>query len=235
MILAVITARSGSKSVPHKNIRNLGEIPLIGWTVKAVSKSKLIDKIILSTDSEKYFEIAKSFNEKIVFYKRPPVLAEDVPSELVLIDVIKKSEDFLDENSIIVMIQPTTPFITGKDVDECITKILTNPNVNSCISVKQMSEHPEWAITTENDKHDLGTCMDRSGNTNVRQHLRKRWIPNGGIWVVRKSFFDKTRKIVDNEGTLIHPMSKINSIDIDDEDDFIICEALVEFGVFNKK
>lgn len=235
MILAVITARSGSKSVPHKNIRNLGGIPLIGWIVKAVSKSRLIDRIILSTDSEEYFEIAKSFNKNIVFYKRPPALAEDVPSELVLLDVVKKSRDFLDENSIIVLIQPTTPFITGADIDECVKKILANPNVNSCISVKQMSEHPEWAISAGGDQCDLATCMDLSGNTNVRQHLKKRWMPNGGIWVVRKSFLEKNKKIVDNDGTFIYRMSKINSIDIDDEDDFTICEALVKFGIFTRQ
>ena len=66
-IISIITARSGSKGVPHKNIRNLGGIPLLGWTIKAASKSKLSNKIILSTDSEEYFKIASSFNDEIIF------------------------------------------------------------------------------------------------------------------------------------------------------------------------
>ena len=90
MNIAVVTARSGSKGIPHKNIKKLGGIPLIGWTLTAVSKAKLVDKIIFSSDSEEYFEIAKSFNENIIFHKRTPELAEDVPNELVIIDVLQK-------------------------------------------------------------------------------------------------------------------------------------------------
>ena len=60
MNIAIMTARSGSKSVPQKNIRMLGPLPLLGWGISALSKSTKIDKIILSTDSEKYFEIGKS-------------------------------------------------------------------------------------------------------------------------------------------------------------------------------
>ena len=85
MNIAIMTARSGSKSVPQKNIRMLGPLPLLGWGISALSKSTKIDKIILSTDSEKYFEIGKSINSEIIFHKRSPELAEDVPSELIIL------------------------------------------------------------------------------------------------------------------------------------------------------
>ena len=61
-VIAIITARSGSKSVPNKNVRVLGDKPLLGWVIQAVSKSKLVDKIILSTDSDEYFNIGKSYS-----------------------------------------------------------------------------------------------------------------------------------------------------------------------------
>jgi len=230
-IVAIITARSGSKSVPNKNIRKLGGIPLLGWVVKALNKSKLVEKIILSTDSEEYFKIAKSFNGEIILHKRTPELAEDVPSEQVLLDVAKKFETLFDEESIIVLIQPTTPFITGKDIDSCIDMLIKNPEINSCISVKQVSEYPEWMITQINDRKDIGTCIDLSGDVNIRQNLKKRWISNGGIWVVRRSFLQKVKKIVDNNSTLVYEMPKLRSIDIDENDDFIICDALVNSGM----
>ncbi|TLX69342.1 MAG: acylneuraminate cytidylyltransferase family protein [Thaumarchaeota archaeon] len=230
-IVAIITARSGSKSVPNKNIRKLGGIPLLGWVVKALNKSKFVEKIILSTDSEEYFKIAKSFNGEIILHKRTPELAEDVPSEQVLLDVAKKFETLFDEESIIVLIQPTTPFITGKDIDSCIDMLIKNPEINSCISVKQVSEYPEWMITQIDDRKDIGTCIDLSGDVNVRQNLKKRWISNGGIWVVRRSFLQKMKKIVDNNSTLVYEMSKLRSIDIDENDDLIICDALVNSGI----
>ena len=70
MNIAIMTARSNSKSIPHKNIRMLGPLPLLGWGISALSKSTKIDKIILSTDSEEYLEIGKSINSKIIFHKR---------------------------------------------------------------------------------------------------------------------------------------------------------------------
>ncbi len=229
-IVAIITARSGSKSILYKNVRELGGIPLLGWGVKALMKSKLIDNVILSTDSEQYFLKAKSFNEKIIFHKRTQELAEDVPSELVLLDAIREFKDLFDDESIVVLIQPTTPFLTGKNVDECVSKLLEYPGVNSCISVRKVSEFPEWMITKKNDKEDICVCSDLSGEFNVRQNLKERWISNGGIWAVRKKFLEKAHKIVDNEAVLIYEMPKMKSIDIDEEDDFILCEALVKSG-----
>ena len=141
-VVAIITARSGSKSVPHKNIRKLGGIHVLGWGIKALKNSHLIDKIILSTDSEEYFKIGKSYNDEIIFHQRTPELAEDVPSELVLLDVLTKFRNFFDDDSIIVMIQPTSPFITGSDIDMCIEKLIKNPHINSCVSVRRVSEYP---------------------------------------------------------------------------------------------
>ena len=123
-VVGIIPARSGSKSVPNKNIRLLGNIPLLGWTVKAASKSNLIDKLVFSSDSDEYFKIAKSFNDKLIFHKRSSELSEDVPSELVLLDVLKKFKELFCNDSIIVMLQPTTPFISTKDIDTCISKLL---------------------------------------------------------------------------------------------------------------
>jgi CMP-N-acetylneuraminic acid synthetase len=230
-IIAVITARSGSKSIPHKNIRELGGKPLLCWGINALSRSKSVEKIVLSTDSDEYYRIGKSFYDKIIFHKRTPELAEDVPSELVLFDAIKKMNDLFDDDSIIVMIQPTTPFIKSKHIDECVSMLIKRPEINSCISVRKISEHPEWMIIKKDDKDNIGVCNDVSGDLNVRQNLQKRWISNGGIWAVKRKFLEKSRKIVDNEKVLLYEMPRLNGIDIDEEEDFIICEALVKSGI----
>src|SRR5438445_11112473 len=104
--------------------------------------------------------------------------------------------------------------------------LIKNPEINSCISVKQVSEYPEWMITQINDRKDIGTCIDLSGDVNIRQNLKKRWISNGGIWVVRRSFLQKVKKIVYNNSTLVYDMQKLRSIYIDENDDIIICDAM---------
>ena len=71
-----------------------------------------------------------------------------------------------------------------------------------------------------------------SGKKGVRQELPTRWVPNGGIFAIRTEFLLNNKKIIDNN-TLIHEMSTLQSIDIDEEDDFILCETLVKSGVFS--
>jgi CMP-N,N'-diacetyllegionaminic acid synthase len=227
-VIGIITARSGSKSVPHKNIRILGKVPLLGWLVRSATKSMKIDKLILSTDSEEYFNKAKSFNKNIIFHKRSLELSEDVPSELVILDVLKKYENLFDDDSIVVVLQPTTPFITSNDIDSCIEKLQQNSDFNTCITVKRVSEYPEWMIIP-NDA-DEKICKV-SPDESIRQNLQQRWIPNGGAYVVRKKFLEKTKSIIDKNAILIHEMSKIRSMDIDEEEDFQICEAIVNSNI----
>ena len=227
-VIAIIPARSGSKSVPNKNIRVLGDIPLLGWVVKAASKSNLIDKIIFSSDSDEYFKIAKSFNDKLIFHKRSTELSEDVSSELVLLNVLKDFKEFFDDNSIIVMLQATTPFISTDNIDACISKLVNNNNSNTCITVKQVSEFPEWMITQDTDNNKI--CK-MSSKESIRQNIQTRWIPNGGAYAVRKSFLEKNKLLIDKSSLLIHEMSKIQSLDIDEEEDFTLCESIVNSNI----
>jgi len=224
--ISIITARSGSKGLPGKNIKKLGELPLMGWGIKAILASKYIEKTIFSTDSKEYFDIAKSINPKIVLHKRTPELAEDVSTELVLLDIIEKMKLELEGIDLLVLTQPTTPFVTNDDIDKCIEKMTKNPQSNSCISVKLVSEYPEWMLVS--DEKGIGKSGNLSGNIGIRQNLQKRWIANGGVYVVKKEFLEKNKKLIDDKGTLMHEMSKISSLDIDDDDDFKICQALVE-------
>ena len=227
-VIGVITARSGSKSVPHKNIRILGTVPLLGWLVQAATKSMKIDKLILSTDSEEYFKIAKSFNQNIIFHNRSEQLSEDVPSELVILDVLEKYENLFDDDSIVVVLQPTTPFITCNDIDACIEKLQQNSDFNTCITVKQVSEYPEWMIIPNDDDEKICKVSPKES---IRQNLKQRWIPNGGAYVVRTKFLQKTKSIIDKNAILIHEMSKIRSMDIDEEEDFQLCEAIVNSNI----
>jgi CMP-N-acetylneuraminic acid synthetase len=229
-VIAVITARSRSKSIPNKNIRKLGGVPLLSWVTKAATNSKLVDAVIFSSDSDKYYGMAQKVNPKIIFHKRNRKLAQDVPSELVLLDVLKKFKTLLDAKSIIVLIQPTTPFITSKNIDACIKKLKKNPKVDTCISVKKVDEHPEWMLV-QKQKNSQIYSSSVSGKKGVRQNLAKRFVPNGGVYAVRAKFLIKSKKVIANK-TAIYEMPKIQSIDIDEENDFAICESLVKSGLF---
>src|SRR3989338_4410770 len=80
-ILGVVGARSGSKSIPHKNIKPLLGKPLMGWIIEAAKKSRLITRLVLSTDSEDYAKIGREYGAETPFL-RPPEFSHDTASDI---------------------------------------------------------------------------------------------------------------------------------------------------------
>jgi CMP-N-acetylneuraminic acid synthetase len=120
-ILAIIPARSGSKGIPNKNIKKLSGRPLIYYTIKAALNSKLIDRIIVSSDSEKILKISEKLGAEIPF-KRPKNISED---KSLAIEVIQHALNWLEKNEkyfpdAIIYLQPTSPLRTKKHINEAI-------------------------------------------------------------------------------------------------------------------
>ena len=127
-ILGVIPARSGSKSIKDKNIKLLSNKPLISYTIDSASKSNLT-KIILSTDCKKIADVARNTIIEIPFY-RPKKLANDNSSSLdVAIHALLAMEK-LDSTKYdgLMLLQPTTPFRTFSDINNCIKLLTENDN-----------------------------------------------------------------------------------------------------------
>ena len=123
-ILAIIPARGGSKGIPHKNIQNLAGKPLIAYTIIAAKKSKLIDKIVVSTDDKKIAKISEACGIEVPFL-RPKNISKDNSST---IEVVKHTLEFLRTNQdyipdMIIVLQPTSPLRTTRLIDNAI-KIL---------------------------------------------------------------------------------------------------------------
>jgi len=111
-MIAIIPIRSGSKSIPNKNVKLFNKKPLIWWTLNALENSK-VDKILVASDSQKYLDLVNSFNfNKTNLYKRTPKCSTDkASSESVLLEVI--SEFNLKDD--IIFVQATSPLTTTKD------------------------------------------------------------------------------------------------------------------------
>ena len=116
-VLAIIPARSGSKGIINKNLKNFCGTPLIGHTINQAKSSKFIDKIFVSTDSEDIKKVAISFGAEVPFL-RPRELATDSASS---VDVILHAIDKLNYN-IFILLQPTSPLRLGTDIDNCLKK-----------------------------------------------------------------------------------------------------------------
>lgn len=126
MNIAIIPARGGSKRIPNKNIKNFKGYPLIYWSLKAAISSKLFDKIIVSTDSNKIKKIAEKFKAEVPFL-RPKKISNDHSSTA---DVIKHAVSWLEKKNIsprfVCCIYPTAAFLKPKDIIKAYQKIKTS-------------------------------------------------------------------------------------------------------------
>lgn len=118
MILGIIPARGGSKTIPRKNIKEICGKPLIAWTIEAAKKSSLMNKFVVSTEDPEIAEISQEFGAEVI--PRPPELATDEASTIsVLQDILKTSDA-----DILVLLQATSPVRDVNLIDSCIKKFI---------------------------------------------------------------------------------------------------------------
>ena len=147
-ILAIIPARSGSKSIKNKNLKKIHNIPLIGYSINTAKKSKLINRIIVSTDSKKIRKVAKQFKAEVPFM-RPKKFAKDTSKDTEYlkhtINTLRIKENY--KADIIVILRPTLPFRNYKIIDKAI-KQFSKTKADSLKSITIAKETPfkMWEI-----------------------------------------------------------------------------------------
>lgn len=142
-VLAVIPARGGSKRVPHKNIKMLAGKPLLLYTVEQAKKSRYIDRLIVSTDSEDVAQVARACGAEVPFM-RPADLAGDTVTDF---PVFAHSLEWLRDNEnyqpdIVVQLRPTHPLRKIEDVDSAIELLAAHPEADSVRTVKEPDQTP---------------------------------------------------------------------------------------------
>tara|TARA_Y100001935_G_scaffold201816_1_gene170267 strand:- start:161 stop:859 length:699 start_codon:yes stop_codon:yes gene_type:complete len=225
-VIAIIPARAGSKGVLNKNIKSLNGKPLISYTIEEAKKSKFIDKLIVSTDSQEIADISSSLGASVPFI-RPSELSTD--SSLTF-DVIKHTMNFLKDKDehydIIVLLQPTTPFRKVESIDEAILTLKKSNKYTSVVSVVDVEgNHPLRMKKIEGDY--LINYIDQGfENMNPRNELPKVYIRSGAIYAILTKNFYEEQSLVSN---LCSPiiLDKIETINIDSPLDFEFCEFML--------
>jgi len=183
-IITVIPARSGSKGVPNKNIKELAGKPLITYSIMVAQKTKLIDRIIVSTDSEKYASLAKEYGAEIPFI-RPEEYADDSASDF---DVINHLLDWLLINEgqspdMLVYLRPDFPFRKSRTIDMAIEQYKNHDNADGLRSVHESVEIPYkmWLIENNYLKEVVNYDNTLMPHNQPRQIFPKTYYPNGYI------------------------------------------------------
>ncbi len=227
-ILVIIMARGGSKGIVKKNTKLLAGKPLVCYALQAAKNSTLVDRIIVSTDSKDIADIARGQNIEVPFM-RPSYLAKDTTPSLPVIkhalDFLKKSEKYTP--SLVVIVQPTSPLVIGKDIDTSIRKVVQQ-DVNSCISLCEISERPEAMYHVNVLDKIRPYIKNKAHNTYTRQSLPKIFRANGAVYITKPSVIKKKNTIIDKANAAAYIMPKERSVDIDDEIDFSLAEVLLK-------
>jgi CMP-N-acetylneuraminic acid synthetase len=194
-VFALVTARSGSKGVPDKNIKHIGGHSLLDWSIKSSLKTQSISQVYLSTDSEEYANSGKKCGA-IVPFLRPKELATDTANDL---DVIKHFLSVIvDEPDALVHIRPTTPLRDPSVLSKAIEMFFNKQDeLTSLRSVHEMSESAYKSFEV-NDKGFLSTIgsIDCGDKANLpRQAFPKTYVANGYIDVLDPNFILKENKL----------------------------------------
>ena len=223
-ILVVIPARSGSKRVYRKNIRELGGVPLIDWSVNVTAGIDAICDVIVSTDD---VDIAKRFDGSniMVPWLRPAELATDnAGSADVALHALDWYEQMHGPVDGLMLLQPTSPFRTHATVTRGIDLFLEN-KFRSVVAVSPAHEHPMWALKLLDD--GLVPFLDAHGLSMRSQDLPAAFTPNGSLYIVSSSDLRARRSFYGEISTPLLIESPLESIDIDTEWDFELAEFIL--------
>ena len=227
-VLAIIPARSGSKGLPGKNIKELCGKPLIAWSIEAGLGSQYIDEVMVTTDSEDLANVAKKFGASVPFI-RPAELATDTS---ITFDVVKHTLDFYERElsksfDYIVLLEPTSPLREKSDLDSMLIKINSLADgFDAIVSLGEAHEHPSVM------KKTIGNVIEPYVKelliTTRRQDNDTAYFPYGVGYIVKiktlleeKTFYPKR--------TTHFLIKRYQCFEIDDIYDFLAIENIMKY------
>ena len=225
MITAIIPARSGSKRLPGKNIRLLAGKPLFVWTLEACVKANGIDKVLFSTDSHEYWELAQQHlpSQKLALDYRSPDEAGD---KVKIFDYLVDSCDklFGQEKGKFMLCLPTMPLRTDAHIAEAIDLSVRNDRAVFSAVEYDFATSFGFTISEQGEWEPLFASSPMlTGNTRSQDQV-KAYHPNGAIYL--RSIDDLRSGTLKTlyQCALPYVMDKFLSVDIDTEEDFKLAE-----------
>jgi CMP-N,N'-diacetyllegionaminic acid synthase len=231
-VLCLIIARGGSQRVPNKNIRPLAGRPLLAYSIEAAKRSRYVDRVVVSTDSDAIVEVAEGWGAEVPF-RRPAEISQGHSTELQAMEHalgwFRDHESY--EPDLVVLLRPTSPFRTTATIDRAIEVLTNDPNAHCVRTVRLCSEHPHKMWVMDPDGRRIRSLIPvehklPEAHTLSYQLLPTVYIQNASMDVFRPSNVWQLRSTT---GTEIIPliMDELESVDINTEIDFLLAETLM--------
>jgi CMP-N,N'-diacetyllegionaminic acid synthase len=225
--LGVVPARGGSKQVPAKNLRQMCGKPLIAHTIEAAMASSKLSDVCVSTDNDYIMEISKSYGVKSLI-RRPDELATDNASIMPVIRHAIETYEAKNKQVIdaVVVLFPTLPLRTVKDLDGSLETFLAGQPANSLTSVHSVDSRMPYYLCRE-DSGRLRSIRGHWPQKSNRQDYKPLFLLDGAIEISRREqVFTSTT--FQEENPLFYEIPIDHALDIDDEGDWRVVEAIMK-------
>lgn len=225
-ILALIPARGGSKRVPNKNIRNLGNKPLINWTIESALSTPELSNVIVSTDDSNIAEIAKSAGACVPWLRPKKLAADESNSVDVAIHAIDWYEEEIGKLDGVLLLQPTSPFRTIETIQKTIN-LFKEFEGSSLIGVSPTRNYPLYKLGKE-DKFLVPYPFQADSSIKSKE-VSQIYEINGAIYLISPNELRSRHSFIGSYLLPVITNSPIESLDLDTEWDFKIAEKFLSF------
>ena len=234
-IVGLIPARAGSKRVPNKNVLQLQGHPLLAYTISAALDSGVFEKVIVSTDSEEYAQIALHYGAEVPFL-RPNSLAQDSSADIGWVAHALENLALIGyEFEIFSILRPTSPFRNASTIRRAYEEFSSRTDIDSIRAVELCSQHPGkmWRIKGDHLVPLLSVQPDGlDWFSSPTQSLPEVWVQNASLEIAFSRCVLESESI---SGSRIAPFKTVfpEGIDINSEFDFAKAKMVVDEGLFS--
>lgn len=234
-IVGLIPARAGSKRVPNKNVLQLQGHPLLAYTISAALDSGVFEKVIVSTDSDEYAQIALHYGAEVPFL-RPNSLAQDSSADIGWVAHALENLALIGyEFEIFSILRPTSPFRNASTIRRAYEEFSSRTDIDSIRAVELCSQHPGkmWRIKGDHLIPLLSVQPDGLDWFSLpTQSLPEVWVQNASLEIAFSRCVLESESI---SGNRIAPFKTLfpEGIDINSEFDFARAKMVVDEGLFS--
>lgn len=224
--IAIIPARSGSKGLKDKNIKELAGKPMMAYTIEAALKSGCFDEVHVSTDSQRYAEIACEHGANVPFLRSSELSGDTVGTWDVVKMVLQKYEkEWGMIFTSVAVLQPTSPLRDSLHIKEAY-RFFMEKQADFIVGVCEAEHSPLWMNTLPTDRN-LNHFLNLETLSAFRQGLPRYYRINGAIYIGRTEYVQNNSNYY-GEKSYAYIMNKKSSIDVDDAMDFGFAEYLLK-------
>lgn len=196
-VLGIVPARGGSKGVPGKNVRPLAGRPLLDYTAQAARESGVLDRVVLSTDSEEIAEVGRSCGLDVPFLRPASLAADDTP----MLPVIRHTVDTLAADGwtadVIVLLQPTSPLRRSAHIRDVVNRLRTS-HADSVVTVVEVPRHLSPDYVMRIDEGALKPFLPEGERVTRRQDARPAYSRDGTAYACWRTTIERFGSIYGN-------------------------------------